>query len=615
MSQIDKYIQHMARIDAVTLTLSSGGPVVAKLASGVEKSSSQTVDHATLVTTVQEAAPAQALDQIRASRPARFQYPADAPTVTIDVVPTPGAWRVTIYTPRAEIPNERLSVPPGVDLGARASAPNLAPGDMGARLSFPNAPPGERGSLPNVPAGDRLSAPNALPGERLSFSNAPPAAPARGTIKPALASISSSAVQPVAPPLAPTHASGPAPAPVLSAPPAQVSLPAPPAASIAPAPPPEPFAEYPYPGDTTSLDRLLKMVTSLGASDLHISTSRVPMMRLHGEIKSINPELPVLTTESLKGLVLPIMPPHSRAQFARTNDTDYAYELPGVARFRVNVFVDRKGPCAVLRRIPVDIVPADELGLSKTVMELCDLPKGLVLVTGPTGSGKSTTLAAMIDRINATRKDHIITVEDPIEFVHRNKKCLVNQREVRVHTDSFKDALRAALREDPDIVLVGEMRDLETVAIAIETAETGHLVFGTLHTRTAPSTVDRIIDQFPAERQSQIRMMLADSLKGVIAQTLCKKVGGGRIAAYEVLVVTPAVSNLIREGKTFQLHGIMQTGRQHGMMTLTDALCALVQAGKIDAKEAWFRSINKHEMKTAFEQRGIPLPQVAGKDV
>ena len=209
---------------------------------------------------------------------------------------------------------------------------------------------------------------------------------------------------------------------------------------------------------------------------------------------------------------------------------------------------------AVLRRTPSEIAPAEVLGLSRAVLDLCDLPKGLVVVTGPTGSGKSTTLAAMIDRINASRRDHIITIEDPIEFVHPNKKCLVNQREVRVHTDSFKDALRAALREDPDVVLVGEMRDLETVAIAIETAETGHLVFGTLHTRTATSTIDRIIDQFSADRQPQIRMMLADSLRGVISQTLCKKLGGGRVAAFEVLIVTPAVSNLIREGKIGRAH-------------------------------------------------------------
>jgi twitching motility protein PilT len=368
-------------------------------------------------------------------------------------------------------------------------------------------------------------------------------------------------------------------------------------------------------GDTGPIDRMLRTMAQKGASDLHLSTGSTPMMRLHGEMDPLEAAVAPLTSDGLMNILLPIAPQRNREEFARRNDTDFAYEIVGLCRFRVNMFKDRNGVGAVFRRIPFEIIPAEKLGLSPEVMELCNLSKGLVLVTGPTGSGKSTTLAAMVDRINNTRDDHIITIEDPIEFVHNDKRCLVNQREVRVHTDGFRPALRAALREDPDIVLVGEMRDLETVAIAIETAETGHLVFGTLHTNTAPSTVDRIIDQFPSDRQSQIRTMLADSLKGVIAQTLCKKIGGGRIAAYEVLIVTPAVSNLIREGKTFQLHGIMQTGRQHGMMTLTDALCALVQAGKIDAKEAWFRSINKHEMKTAFEQRGIPLPQVAGKDV
>ena len=224
--------------------------------------------------------------------------------------------------------------------------------------------------------------------------------------------------------------------------------------------------------------------------------------------------------------------------------------------------MDRSGPGAVFRVIPAKILTAEQLGLSQHILNLCHLTKGLVLVTGPTGSGKSTTLCAMVDYINRNRDDHIITIEDPIEFVHENKKCLINQREVQTHTGSFKDALRAALREDPDIVLVGEMRDLETIAIAIETAETGHLVFGTLHTTTAASTVDRIIDQFPADRQAQIRVMLSESLKGVIAQTLCRKIGGGRVAALEVLIATSAISNLIREGKTFQIPSMMQVGKR-----------------------------------------------------
>ena len=361
-------------------------------------------------------------------------------------------------------------------------------------------------------------------------------------------------------------------------------------------------------GDTTGIDGLLRAMTRLGASDLHLATGRPPLMRLHGEIKPVPGDFPVLTAEHLRAIVTPTMRTATRREFANHNDADYAYEIPGVARFRCNAMVERRGPSAVIRRIPMDIVSAEELGVSRVVLDLCDMPKGLVLVTGPTGSGKSTTLASMVDRINATRKDHIITIEDPIEFVHRNKRCLVNQREVGVHTDGFKHALRAALREDPDVVLVGEMRDLETTAIAIETAETGHLVFGTLHTRTAPSTVDRIIDQFPSERQSQIRAMLSESLKGVISQTLCKKIGGGRIAAYEVLLVTPAVANLIREGKTFQLYGVMQTSRQIGMVAQHDALTELVKSGKVDVREAFNRSFSKPDLKTALHHAGIPLP-------
>ena len=244
-----------------------------------------------------------------------------------------------------------------------------------------------------------------------------------------------------------------------------------------------------------------------------------------------------------------------------------------------------------------------QLGLSQHVLGLCQLTKGLVLVTGPTGSGKSTTLCAMVDYINRNRADHIITIEDPIEFVHRNDKCLVNQREVHSHTRSFKDALRAALREDPDVILVGELRDLETIAIAIETAETGHLVFGTLHTTTAASTVDRVIDQFPTDRQAQIRVMLSESLRGVIAQTLCKKVGGGRVAALEVLLVNSAISNLIREGKTFQINSMMQVGRAQGMVTLNDALGDLVRRGQITPEEALLRAVDKPGMDVLLKRK------------
>ena len=300
-----------------------------------------------------------------------------------------------------------------------------------------------------------------------------------------------------------------------------------------------------------------------------------------------------------------ITPARNREEFKRRNDTDFGHTIPGVSRFRANLFRDRKGPGAVFRAIPFQIRTPEELGLPPSVLQLCERTKGLVLVTGPTGSGKSTTLATLIDHINNTRTDHIITIEDPIEFVHENKKCLVNQREVHSHTDSFKDALRAALREDPDIVLVGEMRDLETIAIAVETAETGHLVFGTLHTSTAPSTIDRIIDQFPADRQEQIRQMLSSSLAGVIAQMLCKKIGGGRVAAYEILIGGSAVSNLIREGKTFQIYSVIQTGKAQGMVTLNDSLMALVRSKTIDPFEAFRLSVNKSEMSSLLVREGL----------
>ncbi|MEO6590353.1 MAG: PilT/PilU family type 4a pilus ATPase, partial [Pyrinomonadaceae bacterium] len=284
------------------------------------------------------------------------------------------------------------------------------------------------------------------------------------------------------------------------------------------------------PQNSRRIDALFYKMAEVGASDLHLSVSMPPMIRKDGKMMPLESNEPMLTPEAIKELLTSIMPAKNQDEFHRRHDTDFAYEIAGLARFRANIFMDRKGMGGVFRIIPTKILTAEELGLSKAIMDLCNLSKGLVVVTGPTGSGKSTTLCAMVDSINKNREDHIITIEDPIEFTHENQKCLVNQREVHNHTDSFKDALRAALREDPDILLVGEMRDLETISIAIETAETGHLVFGTLHTTTAASTVDRIIDQFPADRQQQVRVMLSESLRGVIAQTLLPKVGGGRIA-------------------------------------------------------------------------------------
>jgi twitching motility protein PilT len=298
------------------------------------------------------------------------------------------------------------------------------------------------------------------------------------------------------------------------------------------------------------------------------------------------------------------MPERNRREYADHNDSDFAYEIGGVARFRANVMRDRCGPGAVFRVVPATVVSVEQMAITPEVQALTQLTKGLVLVTGPTGSGKSTTLCALVDLVNRSRSDHVITIEDPIEFVHPNKRCLITQRQVGVHTASFKSALRAALREDPDIILVGELRDLETVSIAIETAETGHLVFGTLHTTTAAGTIDRIIDQFPADRQAQIRVMLAESLKGVISQTLCKKIGGGRVAAREILLSVPAVSNLVREGKTFQIPSVMQTSRRLGMITLSDALIELVDARQVEPREAYMKALDKPGFANLLRARG-----------
>jgi twitching motility protein PilT len=340
------------------------------------------------------------------------------------------------------------------------------------------------------------------------------------------------------------------------------------------------------------------------ASDLHISVGSPPMVRHDGEIKLV-PGRPVLSAADTERILTPIAPKRNVEEFQRRHDSDFAYEISGLARFRCNFFMDRKGMGGVFRVIPSKIITAEEMGLPKELLQLCHLPKGLVLVTGPTGSGKSTTLCALIDYINRNRTDHIITIEDPLEFVHDNKKCLINQRQVGEHTDSFKDALRAALREDPDIVLVGEMRDLETVSIAIETAETGHLVFGTLHTSSAPSTVDRIIDQFPADRQSQIRVMLSESLKGVISQMLCKKIGGGRVPVLEVLIGIPSVANLIRESKIFQIPSIMQTGKKYGMCLMNESFTDLVKKKIVEPSEAYAKAVDKAGLLSMFKKNNI----------
>jgi twitching motility protein PilT len=337
-----------------------------------------------------------------------------------------------------------------------------------------------------------------------------------------------------------------------------------------------------------------QMMGERKASDFHLSSGTVPVFRIAGSMTPVSDR--ALNSEEVRNLISEILPERNRVEWEQCHDTDFAYELKNVARFRCNVFADLHGVGAVFRLIPSKILSFEELGLPESIKKLCFLTKGLVLVTGPTGSGKSTTLATMIDFINQNRTDHIITIEDPIEFVHPNKKCLVNQREVHAHTESFKRALRAALREDPDIVLVGEMRDLETVRIALETAETGHLVFATLHTTTAAGTIDRLINQFPADEQPQVRASLAEGLRGVISQTLCKKSTVGRVAALELLFGSYALSANIREGKIHQIAMAIQTGRKEGMCFLNDSLLELLVKDVIDPVEAYQKAVVKDEL-------------------
>ena len=377
------------------------------------------------------------------------------------------------------------------------------------------------------------------------------------------------------------------------------------------------------PGDDSSespsvgspeLDELLRRMVAEGASDLHLSAHHRPHWRINGDMQELA-DGPVLGTSQVHDLLRPVVAQRHEEEFQERNDVDFAYAVPGLARFRVNLFKDHRGTGAVFRVIPSNISSIEQLGLPDVVRSFCDIPKGLVLVTGPTGSGKSTTLAAMVDHINATKKLHVITLEDPIEFVHQSKQCLINQREIGGHAESFARGLKAALREDPDVVLVGEMRDLETISRALEIANTGHLVFATLHTNTAVSTVDRIIDQFPADEQAQVRSVLGDVLRGVITQTLVKKKDGNRTAALEVLVVNHAVSNLIREGKTVQIPSIMQTSKASGMRLLNDVLAELVETRKVELTQAMSYAVDKKELERRF-RTGIRLavaPQAADR--
>ena len=344
------------------------------------------------------------------------------------------------------------------------------------------------------------------------------------------------------------------------------------------------------------IDAFFQLMHDQGASDLHLVTGQQPALRIRGEIERI--KYNVLENDELKAMLYEIAPEHKVKQFEEVGDVDFAYEIPNLARYRANFFMQKYGVAAVFREVPTKIMTAQQLGLPPVVSRLASLPRGLVLVTGPTGSGKSTTLAAIIDEANRTRKDHIITIEDPIEFVHQSQGCIVNHREVGIHTKTFSAALRGALREDPDIILVGELRDLETIQMAIEAASTGHLVFGTLHTTSAAKTVDRIIEVFPANEQMQIRSTLADGLRAVIAQVLFKRIDKkARIPALEILIANSAVRNLIRESKTYQLPSMMQTGKKYGMQLLDDAIMDLMNKGWISQDDAYSKANDKTKFR------------------
>jgi len=340
------------------------------------------------------------------------------------------------------------------------------------------------------------------------------------------------------------------------------------------------------------IDAFFKLMNEQGASDLHLAAGAPPALRIRGEIERV--KYKVLDNDDLRAMLYEIAPEQKIKEFEERGDVDFGYEIPGLARYRANFFMQKNGVGAVFREIPGSIMTAEQLGLPPVVSKLASLPRGLVLVTGPTGCGKSTTLAAIIDVANRTRKDHIITIEDPIEFVHHSQGCIVNHREVGVHTRSFATALRGALREDPDIILVGEMRDLETISLAVEAASTGHLVFSTLHTSNAYKTVDRVIEVFPSHEQPLIRSTLADAIRAVIAQTLFRRIDRqGRIVALEILIASPAVRNLIREAKTHQIPSMIQTGKKYGMILLDDSIMNLYQQGKISADEAYAKANDK----------------------
>ena len=344
------------------------------------------------------------------------------------------------------------------------------------------------------------------------------------------------------------------------------------------------------------ITELLAFSVENNASDLHLSTGTPPLIRVDGDVRKLN--IPAFDAKDVNALVYDIMNDRQRKEYEENMEVDFSFEVPNLARFRVNAFNQNRGPSAVFRTIPSKVLSLEDLGCPDIFRQISEKPRGLVLVTGPTGSGKSTTLAAMVDYINKSKHDHILTIEDPIEFVHDNHMCLINQREVHRDTLSFSAALRSALREDPDVILVGEMRDLETIRLAMTAAETGHLVFGTLHTTSAPKTIDRIIDVFPAEEKSMVRSMLSESLQAVISQTLVKKVGGGRVAAHEIMIGVPAIRNLIREAKVAQMYSAIQTGMQHGMQTMDQCLQNLVNRGMITKQDAMEKAADKTQFQS-----------------
>ena len=560
MPQLDRLLSAVISNKADALTLDEGDPAKLEVQGASRPVTKSPLTAQQVIGLLKEIAPPDAGRQLDTTKTATFTYTSADGAFAVKAAQEGGKWRARI-TPASGVPSAGSDN--GFDplAGLQSTVSLLTPAESSPRVA---ARP--------TPAATRPAMPTPLP--NVAMPNVPrPSAPAMATV-----------------PTPARAAAGAAGAGAMS--------PASTGAALDDVNHFEGSEEA-----RATIEQLLRTTVERGASDLHLRCGEPPIIRLHGEMHRLE-GWNALENAHLDSMLRSIMPERNRIEFSDSNDTDYAHEIAGCARFRANALRDRMGVAAVFRQIPSQVVNVEQMQITQEVQQLCYLTKGLVLVTGPTGSGKSTTLCALIDMVNRVRNDHVITIEDPIEFVHPNKNCIITQRQVGVHTKSFKSALRAALREDPDIVLVGELRDLETVSIAIETAETGHLVFGTLHTTTAPGTIDRIIDQFPADRQEQIRIMLSDSLKGVISQTLCKKIGGGRVAAREILLSIPAVANLIREAKTFQIHSIMQTSRRLGMVTLNDALIEHVDGGRVEPKEAYMKAVDKLNFMAMLKQRG-----------